>query len=61
MSGITTSVLREALRLTREEFVTRFQLSLDDVMAWEEGRVQPNPGLSYAKVRKTTWHRLKTR
>jgi len=38
-----TAALRGTLGLTREEFAARFCLSLDVLIAWEEGRAQPDP------------------
>lgn len=38
--------LRQALRVTQEEFATRFGLSLATVRDWEQGRTQPDQAAS---------------
>ena len=38
--------LRRALRMTQEEFASRFHLSLATVRDWEQGRTQPDQAAS---------------
>jgi putative transcriptional regulator len=35
-------IIRRALRLTQEEFATRFQIPLGTLMDWEQGTAQPD-------------------
>jgi putative transcriptional regulator len=43
--------LRQTLGLTAEEFAARFRIPLDELLAWEEGRAEPNPVTSaYLRV-----------
>jgi putative transcriptional regulator len=37
------AAVRNGLGLTAEEFAARFRVPLDELLAWEEGRAEPNP------------------
>lgn len=44
-------VIRRALRLTQEEFASRYQIPLGTLRDWEQGRSQPDqPARAYLKV-----------
>ena len=38
-----TRTLRRALSLTQEEFAARYRIPLDALIAWEQGRAEPDP------------------
>jgi putative transcriptional regulator len=43
--------IRRRLKLTIEEFATRFQIPAESVRAWEEGRATPDPAaIAYLRV-----------
>jgi len=54
--------LRRALRFTQEEFAARYQIPLDTLCDWEQGRTEPDqPARAYLKViaRDPDWvHRM---
>lgn len=44
-------VIRRAFDLSQEEFSSRYQIPLDTIRDWEEGRSEPDaPALAYLKV-----------
>lgn len=44
-------VIRRALRLTQEEFATRYRIPLGTLRDWEQGRSEPDaPARAYLKV-----------
>jgi putative transcriptional regulator len=46
-----TKTLRRALGLTQEEFAARYQIPLDTLRDWEQGRAAPDqPARAYLKV-----------
>ena len=46
-----TKIIRRALRMTQEEFATRFQIPLGTLRDWEQGKAEPDQSArAYLKV-----------
>ena len=44
-------ILRRALGLTQEEFAARYQIPIDTLRDWEQGRTEPDqPARAYLKA-----------